>query len=135
MATALSYRSQPSQTHPHIEWLELRMDNVLHECAVLRRDAQGSVYYIELNALDQIDKRRLVGILADRNAKNFELWDLLSQKTLGNGVNALVYFHQLVHVLTPSGKILDQRAGQVGIAAVTGQITLPGKAPVEQPAA
>lgn len=119
----VSYRSDKSPTHPHIEWLELHMDGVLHECAVMRRDGGGNVLYFQINHLDEIDRRRLAGILADRNARQFALWDLMAQKTLGNGINALAYFHQSVKVLSPNGKILDPRSGQVGIAT-TGSVNL-----------
>jgi len=121
--TTVSYRSQPSTEYPHVEWIELHGDGILHECAVLRRDKLGNVFFIQTAHLDDIDRRRLAGILADRNARNFELWDLMSQKTLGNGVNALTYFHQLVKILTPNGKIMDPRAGQVGIPT-TGQVNV-----------
>lgn len=115
-APAVSYRLQKSSQHPHIEWIELHADGVLHECAVLKRDPFGNVYYFKTNSLDSIDKQRLAGILADRNANSFELWDLMSHRTLGNGVNALAYFHQLAKVLTPSGKTVDPQAGQVGVS-------------------
>ncbi len=111
-----------SPTHPHMEWIELNSDGVLHECAVLRTDAQGNKLMFPTNHLDAIDRTRLGQLLRDRNARNFELWDLMAQKTLGNGMNALAYFHQYVKVLTPSGKLLDPKSGQVGMPA-TGTIT------------
>ncbi len=114
-----SYRSQKSDTYPHIEWLELYGDGVMHECAILRRDPAGNVLYVRINDLDDFDKRRLVTLVADRNARNFQLWDLMANRTLNNGVNALRYFHQVVKQITPSGKIIDPRSGQVGI---TGQV-------------
>jgi hypothetical protein len=77
------------------------------------------VFFFKTNNLDSIDRQRLAGILADRNARSFELWDLMSQRTLGNGMNALAYFHQLVKVLSPQGKIIDPRQGQIGVAAGT----------------
>ncbi len=125
--TQATYKSEKSQQYPHVEWLELYGDGVLHECAVMKRDAAGNVLFFKTNDLDQIDRRRLAGILMDRNARNFELYDLMAQKTLGNGVNALVYFSQLVKQLTANGKILDPRSGQVG----TGQVTTT-PAPVAQ---
>lgn len=110
----VSYKSQKSHEYPHVEWLELHGDGVLHECAIMKRDASGNVLFFKTNDLDEIDKRRLAGILSDRNARNFELWDLMSNRTLGNGSNALVYFNQIVRQLTASGRILDPRVGQVG---------------------
>jgi hypothetical protein len=116
--TDVSYKVQKSPEYPHIEWIELHGDGIMHECAVMKRTADGSVLFFKTNDLDSIDKRRLAGILMDRNARSFELWDLMANKTLGNGVNALVYFSQLVRQLTSNGKILDPRSGQVG----TGQV-------------
>lgn len=113
----VSYRHENSREFPHVEWFELRGDGILHECAVMKRDPHGNVLYIQINNLDDIDKRRLATILADRNARQFELWDLMAQRTLGNGINALEYFHQVVKVLTPQGKVIDPRQGQLGIAA------------------
>ena len=117
----ITYKTQKSNEYPHIEWFELHGDGILHECAVMNRDSSGNVLFFKTNDLDEIDKRRLAGILMDRNARNFALWDLMAQKTLGNGMNALAYFHQLVRQLTPNGKVLDPRAGQVGGQAGTRQ--------------
>lgn len=112
----VNYRSEPSNTHHHIEWLELYGDGTLHECAIMRRDPAGNVFFFPINNLDEIDKTRLGRILSDRNAATLPLWDLMANKTLGNGVNALEYFHQLVKVITPQGKITDPRLGQMGVA-------------------
>lgn len=125
MTTQVTYRSTKSREYPHIEWLELNADGVLHECAIMRRDPLGNVLYFKTNDLDDIDKRRLAQILADRNAPNFELWDLMSNKSLGNGMNALGYFNQLVRMLTPNGKTLDPRAGQMGGAVGTVTVAPP----------
>lgn len=108
----VSYKRQASADHPHVEWLELYADGMLHECAVMSRDRFGNVLFFKINELDQTDKRRLVGILMDRNAKSIPLWDLMANKTLGNGVNALAYYTQLVKQLTPNGKVIDPRSGQ-----------------------
>lgn len=110
----ITYRIEPSREYPHVAWIDLHGDGILHECAIMRKDGNGNILYFKTNDLDEIDKRRLATILYDRNARNFELWDLMSQRTLGNGCNALTYFHQLVKQLTPNGKILDPKAGQMG---------------------
>lgn len=120
MTVEVTYRIVPSREYPHIEWLELHSDGIMHECAIMKRDPHtGNVLFFKTNDLDEIDKRRLAGILVDRNAKNFELWDLMAQKTLGNGVNALAYFNQLVKQITPNGRVIDPRAGQMGGAVGT----------------
>lgn len=100
--------------YPHIEWIDLNRDGVMVECAVMKRDDIGNVYFFEVGKLDMVDKRRLHSIVTDRNANNFELWDLMSNKALGNGVNALEYFHQLVKILTPGGTIINAKMGRVG---------------------
>lgn len=99
---------------PHIYWIDFKGDGVYTECAVMKKDGFGNVYYFPLKALDDIDKRRLARILTNRNATHFELWDLMSNITLNNGVNALSYFHQLVQVVTPSGRVMKPQEGVVG---------------------
>ena len=127
MTVEVSYKAQASRDYPHIEWLELNSDGILHECALMKRDGFGNVLFFKTNDLDDIDKKRLAGILTDRNARSMELWDLMMNKTLGNGVNALTYFNQLVRQLTPFGKVLDPRSGQMA-GAQSGTINLnPGQ--------
>lgn len=101
-------------SHPHVEWIDLKNNRVLVECAVLKRDDFGNIYYIDTTALDGIDKGRLARILHSRHANSFPLWDLMSQSQLPNGMNALDYFHQIVKIITPDGVIMNPRAGQVG---------------------
>lgn len=103
-------------SYPHIEWIDLENNGVLVECAIMKRDPNGNIYFFPLKFLDQIDKRRLHKIITNRNAPMYELWDLMSNVTLGNGVNALEFFHQFVRVITPSGKIINAGRGSVGAA-------------------
>lgn len=103
---------------PHTQWMDLKGNGVLVECAILKEDAQGNKHYIAIPNLDDIDKRRLVSILNNRNVNNFELWDLMSQVTLNNGVNALEYFHQLVKVATTDCVVMNPREGHVGVGKV-----------------
>lgn len=110
---------------PHIKWIELYGDNVVHECAVMKEDANGNITFIEINNLDEFDKRRLVDILLTRNAGSLPLYEIMGNITLRNGINALEYFHQLVKIITPSGKLLDPRMGQLGVP--TGQVQAPTK--------
>jgi hypothetical protein len=103
---------------PHIKWIDLKNDGVLIECAVMKEDDFGNIYFIQVNQLDSIDRRRLARILQNRNAQNFELWDLMSNITLNNGINALTYFHQLVKVITPTGVVSSPKQGEVGTGYV-----------------
>lgn len=97
----------------HLEWLELE-GGVLTECAIMKRTGDGHIWFFPVKPLDMVDKQRLLNILRNRNAELYELWDLMSQITLGNGINALTYFNQLVKVLTPSGQVLPFGSGQYG---------------------
>ncbi len=98
---------------PHIGWLDLEGEGILTEVAILSNNNTG-VSFIRLNVLDQIDKQRLFKVISNRNANMYELWDLMSNLTLGNGANALEYFHQYVKVLTPSGKVMNPQQGRRG---------------------
>jgi hypothetical protein len=108
---------------PHIEWIDLKGNGVLIECAIVKRDAQDNIYFINLREVDEIDKRRLFKIITSRGSERYELWDLLSQKTLGNGINALEYFHQLTKVITSRGVVIKTGVGSqgVGMPAPVGQ--------------
>jgi hypothetical protein len=103
---------------PHIKWIDLAANGVLVECAIMSEDAQGNLTFIQVNSLDAVDRRRLLKIITSRNATQFPLWDLLSNITLNNGVNALTYFHQLVRVISQNGVISTPRQGEVGTGAV-----------------
>lgn len=111
----------------HVKWIELSPGR-LTECAVMKEDEWGNLYYFSLADLDQIDRRRLLKIVTDRHAATMQLWDLMSQKTLGNGMNALNYFHQLVKVITPEGTIINPRAGVMGRSGQRGTTTTPEQA-------
>lgn len=89
---------------PHTEWVDLLNNGVAVEVIVMKRDQRnGDLYFIRTDYLDEIDRRRILQILKKRDADKYPLWDLLDNTTLGNGENALEYFHQLVRVVTESG--------------------------------
>ena len=102
----------------HVEWLELK-PNQLIECAILKQDEHGNRYFFPLADLDAIDRRRFYQIITSRHAADMPLWDLMDQKTLGNGMNSLVYFHQLTKLVTPDGQVINPRAGVIGRSAGT----------------
>ncbi len=99
---------------PHIEWIDLNNNGTLIECAIMKKDNLGNIAYIQVNQLDAVDRRRLLKIITSRTAQQFPLWDLLSNITLNNGVNALSYFHQLVRTISQRGVISSPRAGEIG---------------------
>ncbi len=99
---------------PHTQWIDLKNNGVLVECAVLKEDGFGNVYYIEVPSLDGIDKNRLTRIIATPRSAEIPLWETMGNSMLKNGMNALDYFHQLVKVITPEGVVMNPRIGSVG---------------------
>ena len=116
---------------PHVRWVDLTENGTLTEVAIVREDENGNIYFFELNKLDQIDRQRFFNIITKRHAPQFPLWDLLSQHTLGNGMNALDYFHQLVKIQTASGSIIDPKTGVIGVRQGTVQVA--PQVPVDTP--
>jgi hypothetical protein len=122
MAQQPAAQKQPIQTirmfkgaFPHIWWLDLDGNGSLTECAVMKVFPSGDVNFIPVAQLDNIDKERLIKIINNRNADMYELWDLMSQITLGNGKNALEYFSQLVRARTASGVEIPVGTGRMGV--------------------
>lgn len=101
-------------SYPHTAWLDITNNGVLAEVVVLKEDSNGDVYFIPLKSLDTIDLQRIGRILANRNAKMFPLHELMAQTTLGNGINALLYFQQLVKMRTASGQVAPAGANLRG---------------------
>lgn len=120
----LEERLKPTQMN-HIYFLDANGDGHYHEVAVVKMlKAQDgtirSLWYIEVNLLDNIDKGRLKGIVTSRHADKYELWDLLSQNSLNNGKNALDYFHQLTRVLHGPGSTNTALGGGLANARIEG---------------
>lgn len=114
MTTLNTVKELPGK-FPHTKAVDLDNNGVLTEVFVMNTDAHGNMWYFPLTALDAIDKRRLRTILTNKNATVYKTgWELLSQITLGNGQNALLYFNQLVKVKTTSGQILPFNDGRIG---------------------
>lgn len=86
----------PQSAARHMELLPLEADGTLEECVILKRYSNGDRMFIRVSDLDDEDRKRMRGFLSEQHAGMFELWDLLSNRRLGNGMNALEYFHQLV---------------------------------------
>jgi hypothetical protein len=118
---------------PHIFWIDLGNDGVFVECAVMNRDKLGNITFIRINSLDAVDRRRLLRIVTNRNARTLPLWDVMSSITLANGVNALQYFHQLVEVITQTGRIMRPQSGVLGTGMIdTGKKTTRKRAAAEE---
>lgn len=117
MAETINEKTFPGK-YPHTEWLDLGQNGVLIECAILKRFPNSDTYFVSLESLDRVDKQRLLRILMNRNAGMYELWDLMDQVTLGNGVNALSYFNQLCKVRTASGQIMPFTTTRRGMGRI-----------------
>ena len=120
--------------YPHVGWVDIEGNGILTEIAIMQNSAQG-LMFIRLNNLDPIDKQRLLRIIGNRNSHLYELWDLMSNLTLGNGANALEYFHQYVKVLTPSGEVISPSLGRIAAPDVTGLKKTAARIQAEQDAA
>ena len=111
--------------YPHSAWLDITNNGILTEVVLLKEDTNGDVYFIPLKSLDNIDLQRIGRILANRNAKMFPLHELMAQTTLGNGINALLYFQQLVKMRTASGQVVPAGANLRGAQQPTVQMAPP----------
>lgn len=106
--------ARPTQL-PHIEWHDLRNDGLLHEIAILKKDnTNGDIYYVPIQDLDVLDKKRLLKIVTKPEAGRYPLWDLMSREIMGNGQNALDFFHQLAKIRTTSGHIIPVASNRRG---------------------
>lgn len=99
--------------YTHVQYLDLFGNNILHEVVVIKEEVNGDKHFIQTSILDEVDHIRLRSILDRRDSQLYPMWDLMSQTTLRNGMNALEYFHQLTRVKTAAGPIVQAgRAGQ-----------------------
>ena len=100
----------------HIYNFDIKGDGRRREVAVIKMaklpDGRvQSVWYIDVQLLDNVDKGRIKNTVMNIHADKYELWDLLSQITLNNGKNGLDYFHQLVRVEHGHGAVNTQMGG------------------------
>ncbi len=102
-----------------IEWLPVNGPDFLQECAILKRFNNGEVSFISLSSLDKIDTARLKHIITSRSASlHNDLFNLLAEQYLGNGENALSYYHQLAKILAPNGNVRSATSTQMYTANI-----------------
>ncbi len=77
----------------HVRRIDIDETGIEREVAVVKEWKNGSLSYIDINKLDNMDKSRLKTILSSVHAERYTLWELLSLAKLNNGMNALDYFH------------------------------------------
>ena len=87
----------------HVFSVDINDDGQMREVAIVKEDENGTLYYIDIVSLDNVDKGRIKGIVTSLHSDKYAMWDLMSQQKLSNGQNALDYFHQLVKVKAAPG--------------------------------
>ena len=89
----------------HVELIDIDDSGLLREVAVVKRDENdGTLHYIVIDSLAPIDKGRLKKIIMSPHADKYPLWELMSQSSLSNGMNALDFFHyNFIKVKRPMG--------------------------------
>ena len=91
---------------PHIFRVDIDDSGLLQEVAIVKEENDGTIYYIPVSPLHTIDKQRLKKIVTSVHAEKYPLWELLSQATLSNGMNALDFFHfNAIKVKRPKGAL------------------------------
>lgn len=96
---------KPTSLH-HVFLIDWHDDGILREVVVVMEDPHGSIYGIEVNRLHPIDKKRLKKVISSMHADKYQLWELLVESRLNNGMNALDFFHEnYIVVKRPRGAI------------------------------
>lgn len=100
---------------PHVYLCDVDDSGLLKEILVVKKFEDGSVYYVEIDGLHNIDKGRIKKIVSSQHADKYECWELLAMSKLSNGMNALDFFHtNNVKVKRPKGA----RASTSGLESV-----------------
>lgn len=122
---------------PHIFHCDIDDSGLLKEIFLVKKYKDGSIFYIEIDPLHQIDKARLKKIVTSQHAKLYEGFELLSQHKLSNGMNALDFFHvNCVRVKRPKGARattggLESISGNVGDNMIGADFTNPAEATLD----
>lgn len=93
MATAKDEITLQATSLPHIFLCDVDDSGLLKEIALVKKFKDGTVYYIEIDSLHNIDKGRIKKIVTSQHADKYELWELMAQSRLSNGMSALDFFH------------------------------------------
>ena len=123
---------------PHIFRVDIDDSGLLTEVAVVKEETDGTIYYIPISPLHQIDKQRLKKIVTSVHADKYPLWELLSQATLSNGMNALDFFHfNTVKVKRPKGALssrdtLASVGGKISDKIIGSEFANPAEASLDQ---
>ena len=117
MATPQTLELTPTSM-PHVYLCDVDDSGLMKEIALVKKFKDGSIYYIEIETLHNIDKSRLKKIVTSQHSDKYELWELMSQSKLSNGMNALDFFHaNTVKVKRPRGARAAQGMGLDSVSA------------------
>ena len=96
---------------PHIFRVDIDDSGLLQEIAIVKEENDGTIYYIPVSPLHTIDKQRLKKIVTSIHADKYPLWELLSQATLSNGMNALDFFQfNAIKTKRPKGALASHES-------------------------
>jgi len=125
----------------HVFYVDINDNGQFKEIAVVKEWPNGSLSYIDIALIDNVDRGRLKKVLTSGLADKYPLWELLSQERLSNGKIALDYFHQMVRVkkapghvdnlMTGGGSLFDPGVRAEGNAVVGSQFTDTGSGVVD----
>lgn len=125
----------------HVFHVDINDNGQFREIAVVKEWSNGSLSYIDIGLIDQVDRGRLKKVLVGGHADKYPLWELLSMERLSNGKNALDYFHQMVrtkkapghvdNLMTGGGSLFDPNVRTEGNAVVGSAFTDTGSGVVD----
>lgn len=88
----------------NIDWDD---NGILREVAVVKELSDGTIRGILVDQLHAIDRKRLQRFITSQHADKYELWELLANGKLSNGMNALDFFHyNYIKEKRPRGAIM-----------------------------
>lgn len=99
----------------HVFLCDTDDSGLLKEILLVKKFQDGTIYYVDIDPLHNIDKGRIKKIITSQHADKYECWELLSMSKLSNGMNALDFFHSNnVKIKRPRGA----RAASIGLADI-----------------
>lgn len=97
----------------HVYWADIKGQGLMQEVVVVAHNPNGSVWFIPVESLDNIDRQRMFRLITDRTAQMLPLYEIMAHVRLNNGINALEYFQQLVKFMTPTGNVISGNTNMI----------------------
>lgn len=137
MATKIE--KKPVQGLNHIYLIDWYDNGIFKEIAVVKEFADGTLHGIDVDQLHRIDQIRLKKVITSVHANKYDLWELMDQTKLTNGLNMLDFFHaNHIKVKRPKGAIIAGTMASVMSSneaerPLNGFTDLSGAVPVDSP--